>query len=674
MPKKGSSTPSKVDKKAVDKKAVLPDPVITNGDCSRCHFNGDIVSECIKCSICYKQFHALCRDSKACFTDNSICSKTFFDMYGPLAAHYGRNKSRWGQFIFICSLCNTQYPGLFPKASGTDELIDVLSLNSPVKCNTLTPNFKETQTVISGSLSDNKTPGLDMVAEKIEKLTKLNEEVLDNIKKLHQLSNDQSSSFNSSMDKLTTQTKSLNSVNSCPKSSNISPNLDPVDYSKFNFDPQKCQPIKDFKENFLQDDDLTKVIDFFENSNDFKTVKSSNGSGRDVAYYGEFNYRYGVIQHNSRKIPEVIDPIIKLISEKYPNTMTNSCLVTRYQDGSNTCPKHNDDEPFIAPCSDIFTFSVGSERSMMFTSVNNDTESVTLPSNSLLVFSRSSQEFWKHEITSSETSDVRYSFTFRQLAPYYANSTLIVGDSNTQNLKFGAGRNTFGVWMPGCREKAGKVDDLPEPDDLEYPYRNLVIHSGINDLRANTHQPIPVLISKLKTKCLRLASKFVKMKIHISMLLPTKDPGLNVLVNEFNSQIKAFAEKHTNISVITHANLCNSSGLLTHDLGRHNHDGSALIFDTVHLGSRGISVFCANIKGSIITKKKPENTSKIHIASNSVKSGPQYMFWNPHHNYRPSNRPLPTHVNPWDGNHIDNFLNRNPQPILLDSFNNGYQP
>ena len=129
--------------------------------------------------------------------------------------------------------------------------------------------------------------------------------------------------------------------------------------------------------------------------------------------------------------------------------MTNSCLVTQYQDGSNTCPKHSDDERFIAPCSDIFTFSVGSERSMMFTSVNNDTESVTLPSNSLLVFSRSSQEFQKHEITSSETSDVRYSFTFRQLAIYYANSTLIVGDSNTRNLKFGTEQNTFGVWMQG---------------------------------------------------------------------------------------------------------------------------------------------------------------------------------------------------------------------------------
>ena len=87
------------------------------------------------------------------------------------------------------------------------------------------------------------------------------------------------------------------------------------------------------------------------------------------------------------------------------------------------------------------------------------------------------------------SSEIRYSLTFRQLAPYYVNSTVIVGDSNTHNLKFGGGRSTFGVWMPGCRIKATRIQNIPNPEELEFPYRNLVIHTGLNDIRNQNHLP-----------------------------------------------------------------------------------------------------------------------------------------------------------------------------------------
>ena len=192
--------------------------------------------------------------------------------------------------------------------------------------------------------------------------------------------------------------------------------------------------------NILDDELLTQVAEFLDKSDNFKTIKSgTENSSRDVQYYGDFAYRYGATQHEARNIPDVLQPIVKLISAKYPKTIINSCLVTRYMNGSKTCPKHCDDEPFIAPWSDIFTLSIGADRTMLFTSVNEDSTSVNLPANSLLAFSRASQNFWKHEIPSSDCANVRYSLTFRQLAPYYANATVIVGDSNTQNLKFGSG-------------------------------------------------------------------------------------------------------------------------------------------------------------------------------------------------------------------------------------------
>ena len=292
-------------------------------------------------------------------------------------------------------------------------------------------------------------------------------------------------------------------------------------------------------------------------------------------------------------------------------------MVTRYQNGSHTCPQHSDDEPFIAPWSDIFTLSLGADRTMLFTSVNEDSKSVNLPNNSLLAFSRASQNFWKHEIPSNNCTNVRYSLTFRQLAPYYANSTLIAGDSNTQNLKFGSGRNTFGVWMPGCRVKAGKISDIPGPHEVDFPYRHLVLHCGVNDLRIQNHQPIPVLVKNLEDKCLALSAKFPKMKVHVSMLLPTKDPGLNSMISEFNHRVKGVCDNHVNFSIISHNNIADESGKLSHQLGRHNRDGSAAVFDSVHLGSKGISIFCANIKNSIIKRKTKVNNIDTNIPAHS---------------------------------------------------------
>ena len=64
---------------------------------------------------------------------------------------------------------------------------------------------------------------------------------------------------------------------------------------------------------------------------------------------------------------------------------------------------------------------------------------------SAYMMSRKSQAFWRHGISTQESesesqssdSQVRYSFTFRHLAPHFKNSTVIIGDSNTKNFEFG---------------------------------------------------------------------------------------------------------------------------------------------------------------------------------------------------------------------------------------------
>ena len=142
------------------------------------------------------------------------------------------------------------------------------------------------------------------------------------------------------------------------------------------------------------------------------------------------------------------------------SSKVNSCLLTKNPDRSSICPAHGDDQPFIGPSSDIFTLLVGAESSMKFVnSINNAAnaldENVSLKDSDLLVFSRASQDFYHHSIEADDSiTQPRYSLAFRHLTPYNLNYTVIIGDSNTQNLVFGAVKGKLGMWMPSCRLKA----------------------------------------------------------------------------------------------------------------------------------------------------------------------------------------------------------------------------
>ena len=88
---------------------------------------------------------------------------------------------------------------------------------------------------------------------------------------------------------------------------------------------------------------------------------------------------------------------------------------------------------------------------MRFTHEDTDKEQidVSLPDNSLLTFSRKSQKFWKHAITADESINLkRYSITIRDVKPYNMNSTAVIGDSNTADLRFGPNKGSLGIWLP----------------------------------------------------------------------------------------------------------------------------------------------------------------------------------------------------------------------------------
>ena len=194
---------------------------------------------------------------------------------------------------------------------------------------------------------------------------------------------------------------------------------------------------------------------------------------------------------------------------------------------------------------------------------------VEIPDNSMLIFSRKSQEDWKHEIVKDESiASTRWSFTLRNIKPHFMNSTLVVGDSNTQNLKFGTSKGCFGAWVPGERLKASRIEDIPEPSKL-YPHRNLLLHVGINDSNRHNRESTNVLISQLDVKCKAISQKFTNMKIFVSLLLPTTNFDLNCSINEFNEQLQMLVNSRSYLhATIEHHNLLDNERKLCSDYCR----------------------------------------------------------------------------------------------------------
>jgi alkylated DNA repair dioxygenase AlkB len=354
-----------------------------------------------------------------------------------------------------------------------------------------------------------------------------------------------------------------------------------------------------------------------------KFTPADGSNSRGLCYYGKYEYRYGNKKHEPAPFPNAIQEIIAELQKTFPQSPApNSCLISRYEDGSQYVPPHADDEPFIGTSSDIFTLSLGATRDMQFTNCHDKSMPqtvLTLEDNSLVMFSRYSQTDWHHGIAPTTTAvEPRYSLTFRYLAPYNIHSTAIFGDSNTADLKFGTGFRTFGKWLPGKRVKAARIGNLPTPDKVG-PYRNVVFSTGINDLNNTNGKPMSELVQLYESKCRDLITIYPKVKVYISLILPTKDAFLNKLANEFNVYLTNMANKYNNISVIRHDCLVNTYGFLDEYFGRYEINGHPCSDikkgypsnDTVHLGPEGYRLLMSNIKDSVITKRRKQDTKRV---------------------------------------------------------------
>ena len=366
-----------------------------------------------------------------------------------------------------------------------------------------------------------------------------------------------------------------------------------------------CKPFVSYITNVLPDSLQTSLQTFIAgNESEFSNI----GNSRDTLYFGEYGYRYSGGEHKAKAMPPPLQELITLAKSHItdPAAIFNSCLITRYKSGSDHIPPHRDDEPLFNPESEIATFSLGDKRTMKFTdNTGQDSQEILLENGSLLVTSRFAQDHWLHSIEKSEEAcNVRYSFTLRHIAPHFLNSTVVIGDSNTKFLKFGEGKGSFGKWMPGKRHEALHIESIPEPNKIG-PYRNVIIHTGINNIKVRNRQSNKELGNVLENKCKNILSTYPRTKIHLSLLLPTKLASLNHVVRDFNNIIYEIAHSNKNIKIIDHplGELCDGNGCLKDQLGRFDHASNApLTRDTLHLGKRGLRLLAKTLKSSVVGK------------------------------------------------------------------------
>ena len=364
---------------------------------------------------------------------------------------------------------------------------------------------------------------------------------------------------------------------------------------------QLPEPYLDYNTEFLDNTTVQEIVDIKnENAADFQCV----GKQRKVLYYGKYSYKYAGVKHEPKHEPPVIEKVRDKIREKFPGKIVGSCMYSLYHDGNSFCPSHSDNEGVLDPESDIFTISLLADRCMMFSSINGlENKSLLLAHNSLLRFNRRSQDHWKHSIPiDTNITSERISLTFRVIAPHFLNSTVLIGDSNARGINFGDGPNCLGKWVPGKYVKASTIEDIPTADEIG-PYRNVIIHTGINDITKSKFISTDQLVYQLELKCSAIHKANPAIKIFLSPALPTRSHNLNARVSEFNECIVTLSKKHHNLMLIDNSIfLDKQSNLLNYEYSSYRPG------DMIHLNKLGSKCFAMSLKSYILGKN--ENISR----------------------------------------------------------------
>ena len=201
-----------------------------------------------------------------------------------------------------------------------------------------------------------------------------------------------------------------------------------------------------YQKNIFTPENASKIKEWLD-STELKSGK--NLSGKEVPrlqmWFQENNkyfcekWKCRYPRWESEQYPEILsnfqNDIINISKEAMKNYPQfhfpdiNSALINKYRDGNDSIMAHRDTPDSFGEYPTILVYSTGATRQIKikkiiydcenFASLREDVDTThdrvfDLEDNSLFIMSGASQKYFTHEILKSDTTDTRYSITFRE--------------------------------------------------------------------------------------------------------------------------------------------------------------------------------------------------------------------------------------------------------------------
>ncbi len=216
---------------------------------------------------------------------------------------------------------------------------------------------------------------------------------------------------------------------------------------------------------------------------------------------------------------------------------------------------------------------------------------------------RSSQDFYSHDVAPSPANKIRYSITFRCTHWHYLNSLYAVGDSNFGRIRFGEGKGTIGRCTPGTKDWAAKVEDIDPVKAV--PYRNVITMCGTNNLKDNNCD-VEETYRVYKGKLEEIRKLNPRANLFVCPVLPTRDGDINKNIFKFNMLLRTDLTRCAlKVKVVNGLlSFVDNQGLLKTSL----HDARTES-DVLHINDAGYCMLVRHIKAAIFGNKFG---SKVH--------------------------------------------------------------
>ena len=180
--------------------------------------------------------------------------------------------------------------------------------------------------------------------------------------------------------------------------------------------------------NFIEPNDCKKLISKLKSIKLISTYKYNNNISREqkwIHFEGKYfcsEWKVKYPQWESGKVEDFILELKDKIEHHIKNfrditqPYINSCLINRYENGNNYISPHRDCELAFGDKPTIIGLSFGETREIDFIhNINNEKDfSFNLESGSLFIMAGSSQIDFKHSIKKNNSTNERFSLTFRE--------------------------------------------------------------------------------------------------------------------------------------------------------------------------------------------------------------------------------------------------------------------